>query len=318
VKIVITGGAGFIGTNLRKRFDADVDQHEIVLLDDLSSGYLENASDLSQLTRFVRGSITDIDLVSSLVSDADAIVHLAARPSVARSIENPAATTHANVDGTLTILEAVRESNPAAHIVYASSSSVYGANQTLPKKEDMATLPISPYAASKLSGEVYALAYQASFGIPVTAFRFFNVYGPYQRPGHSYAAVVPAFLEAAVKKRPLPVHGDGTQTRDFTYVGTLVDAIAAVVTRKLTSPTPINLAFGTRTSLLELIASIEDLIKSPVNVQHQPTRPGDVRDSQASNDSLISLLPDLQAIPLELGLHHTYKWMKTFLANEAT
>ena len=140
MKIVITGGAGFIGTNLRKRFGADADHHEIVLLDDLSSGYLENTSDMNQSTRLVQGSITDIDLVSSLVSDADAIVHLAARPSVARSMENPAATTHANVDVTLTILEAVRELNPAAHVVFASSSSVYGNTESQSLSEEMNTI----------------------------------------------------------------------------------------------------------------------------------------------------------------------------------
>ncbi len=314
MKVLVTGGAGFIGTNLRRRLEDEVTVSKVVLLDDLSSGYRDNLNGHSDKVFFVEGSINDGHLLKDIISEVEAVVHLAARPSVARSIEDPEATTRANVHGTLSVLEAIRQTGRDIHFVYASSSSVYGSNPVLPKHEAMATFPVSPYAASKLAGEVYALAYQTSFGIPVTAFRFFNVYGPYQRPGHAYAAVVPAFLEALLKNRPLPVHGDGLQTRDFTYVGTLVDALTKVVTRRATSHRPINLAFGTRTNLLELIRLMEDVTGESSMLAFEASRHGDVRDSQASNESLMDLLPDLEAVSLESGLRDTFNWMRQFLA----
>ncbi len=155
-----------------------------------------------------------------------------------------------NATGTMEVLEAARRAGNV-HVVVASSSSVYGANPTLPKTETATTLPLSPYAASKLATEAYALAYQHSFGLPTLAFRFFNVFGPLQPAGHAYAAVVPAFVSAALEDRPLPVHGDGKQSRDFTFVGTVVEVLADAVVRRVTCAEPVNLAFGSRTDLLE-------------------------------------------------------------------
>jgi UDP-glucose 4-epimerase len=316
VKVLITGGAGFIGTNLRLRLEAEPRVSHIVVLDDLSSGFSDNLRGVSEKVEFLEGSVNQTELLREGLQGVEAVVHLAARPSVARSIEDPQMTTLANVHGTLSVLEGLRTWAPTAHLVFASSSSVYGSNQTLPKHEQMATFPVSPYAASKLAGEVYSLAYQASFRIPVTAFRFFNVYGPYQRPGHAYAAVVPAFLDALIRGNPLPVHGDGRQTRDFTYVGTLVEAIARTIMGRATSPTPVNLAFGTRINLLDLISEIELLVGKSAEVAHLPSRVGDVRDSQASNESLRALLPGLDATPLQIGLRETYAWMTSHVAAE--
>ena len=155
----------------------------------------------------------------------DAVVHLGAVPSVPRSIADPVTSHAANATGTVAVLEAARAEGDT-HVIVASSSSVYGANPALPKREDLATFPLSPYAASKLATEAYALGYQHSFGLPVLAFRFFNVFGPLQAAGHAYAAVVPQFVSAALDGRPLTVHGDGEQSRDFTYVGTVCDVIA--------------------------------------------------------------------------------------------
>ena len=248
MSIVVTGGAGFIGANLCRRA-APTQGDDVVVVDDLSTGDLENLRDLD--VTLVEGTILDPEILDTAMQDADAVVHLAARPSVPRSIADPVASHLANATGTVEVLEAARRAGNL-HVIVASSSSVYGANPTLPKREDLATMPLSPYAASKLATESYALAYQHSFGLPVLAFRFFNVFGPLQAAGHAYAAVVPAFVSAALEGRPLIVHGDGKQSRDFTYVDTVTEVIADAIARGVTSPSPVNLAFGTRTDLLDV------------------------------------------------------------------
>jgi UDP-glucose 4-epimerase len=192
----------------------------------------------------------------------------------------------------------------------ASSSSVYGANPILPKQEDMAPMPVSPYAVSKLAAESYALAYAHSFGLPTLAFRFFNVFGPLQAPDHDYAAVVPVFLAAALRGEPLPVHGDGLQTRDFTYVGTVCTVLADAVVRQVTNGRPVNLAFGTRYSLLDLIAEIEALLGRTLERRHTAPRTGDVHDSQADQTNLTQLFPDVEPVPLREGLSDTIEWFR--------
>ena len=236
-------------------------------------------------------------------------MHLAARPSVPRSLADPVASHAANATGTVKVLEAARSAE-VPHVVVASSSSVYGANPTLPKREDLGTMPVSPYAASKLATEAYALAWQRSFGLGVLAFRFFNVFGPLQPAGHAYAAVVPAFVDAALAGCPLPVHGDGTQTRDFTYVGTVARVLAAAATAAVAHDGPVNLAFGSRISLLELIERLEGVVGHPLDRDHQPTRAGDVRDSQADDTLLRSLFPDVAPVELDEGLNATVGWFR--------
>jgi len=310
---VVTGGAGFIGANLCRRLAGTPAVERVVVIDDLSSGSADNLTDVP--VALVQGSVLDRALVSEVLSDADAVVHLAARPSVPRSLHDPVATHHANATGTLYVLEAARRQG--AHVAVASSSSVYGSSIELPKHEDLPTRPLSPYAASKLATEAYALAYQESFGLPVLALRFFNVYGPLQSAGHAYAAVVPAFLEAALRGRPLTVYGDGQQTRDFTYVGTVTAALTDAVVRRVTSREPANLAFGTRTSLLDLIDRVQVALGHPVEVRHEPARSGDVRESQASDERVRRLFPDIAAVPLERGLAETVAWFRAHLPAEA-
>ena len=219
------------------------------------------------------------------------------------------ASHETNATGTLRVLEAARRHGDPLVIV-ASSSSVYGANPVLPKQEDMAPMPVSPYAVSKLAAESYALAYAHSFGLPTLAFRFFNVFGPLQAPDHDYAAVVPVFLAAALRGEPLPVHGDGLQTRDFTYVGTVCTVLADAVVRRVTNGRPVNLAFGTRYSLLDLIAEIEALIGRPLERRHTEPRAGDVHDSQADQTNLSLLFPDVEPVPLREGLSDTIEWFR--------
>jgi len=308
MKVVVTGGAGFIGANLCRQLLATPGVTEVVALDDLSTGFRSNLDGVD--VELVEGSILDVDTLDRVVAGASSVVHLGARPSVPRSVADPVASHNANATGTMNVLEAARKAD-GAHVVVASSSSVYGANPTLPKHEDLATRPLSPYAASKLATESYTLAWGHSYGMPTLAFRFFNVFGPLQAAGHAYAAVVPAFLDAALKGTPLQVHGDGTQSRDFTYVRTVTSVIADAVSRKVASPDPVNLAFGSRTNLLEVISLLEELLGQSVEVEFTDPRVGDVKHSQAENERLKALFPDVVPVDLREGLTATLEWFQT-------
>lgn len=308
MKVVVTGGAGFIGANLCRTLAGRPDVDEVVALDDLSTGLRSNLDDVD--ADLVVGDVLDGDLVREVVAGAASVVHLAARPSVPRSLADPVASHAVNATGTVSVLEAARAVG-VGHVVVASSSSVYGANPVLPKREDQQPLPVSPYAASKLATESYALAWQRSFGLGVLALRFFNVFGPLQQAGHAYAAVVPAFVSAALEGRPLPVHGDGTQTRDFTYVGTVGTVLATAATRRTAHDGPVNLAFGSRVSLLELVREVEAVVGHALEVEHLEPRAGDVRDSQADDSRLRALFPGLEPVPLTDGLAATVDWFRT-------
>jgi UDP-glucose 4-epimerase len=305
MRVLITGGAGFIGSNLARA--ALAEGHEIVVLDDLSTGYAANLDGLA--VRFHEGSVNAHNDLDAAMQDVDAVVHLAALGSVPRSILDPVATHHANATGTLSVLEGTRRAG-VGHVVMSSSSSVYGLNPALPKGEREWVRPLSPYAVSKLAGEQYLLAYQQSFGLETLAFRFFNVYGPRQRPGQAYAAVVPVFLDAILRGQPVPVHGDGLQSRDFTYVGTVCAVLLDAVTRRVSNPEPVNLAFGTNTTVAALVEELESVSGLAADVVHEAPRPGDVRASQADNPVLMSLFPSVEPVPLRDGLTETLAWFK--------
>ena len=309
VKVLITGGAGFIGTNLTQHLLTRPEITEVRILDDLSTGFAANLS-LVPHARFLQGSILDLDLLEHAVNGVDSIVHLAARPSVPRSIAEPRAAHDVNATGTLNVLEAARRAGNT-HTIVASSSSVYGANPSLPKHEDLATRPVSPYAASKLATESYTLAWQHSYGLPTLAFRFFNVYGPLQAAGHAYAAAIPTFIDAALNDRPIPLHGDGTQSRDFTFVGTVASVIGRCIVDRITAHQPVNLAFGSNISLNDVIAGIGRELGRPIPVETHPTRPGDVKHSQADNSALIALVPGVSPVDFGTGLHQTIEWFRS-------
>jgi UDP-glucose 4-epimerase len=303
--VVVTGGAGFIGANLVKALTRSGE--EVVVVDDLSTGSRHNLHDVD--VRLVEGSVLEPRVLDDALAGADAVVHLAAIPSVPRSLEDPVASHHANATGTVQVLEAVRRAG-SPYVVVASSSSVYGANRELPKRESMRPQPMSPYAVSKLATEQYALSYAQCFGLDVLAFRFFNVFGPLQPAGHAYAAVVPAFIDAALAGRPLPLHGDGSQSRDFTFVGSVVNVLQDAVRRKVTSPDPVNLAFASRTTLRELISLLEERLGHEVEIDQLPVRAGDVPHSQADGSLLTSLFPEVRPVPLIDGLDRTINWFR--------
>ncbi len=307
-RVVVTGGAGFIGANLCRALGAAPEIEQVVVIDDFSTGRADNLAGIGGI-EVVEGSILDSGLLDAVLVGADAVVHLAARASVPRSLEDPIATHEVNATGTLRVLEAARLAG-GPRVIVASSSSVYGANQVLPAREDLAPAPLSPYGASKLAAEAYTLAHARSFGLPVLVFRFFNVFGPLQRAGHVYAAVVPAFVSAALAGEPLPLHGDGGQTRDFTYVGSVVRVLVAALHTGASAPGPVNLAFGGRCSLLELIAALEDVMGRTLGVRHGPARSGDVRDSQADQTRLRAMFPHIEPVSLEEGLRATVAWFR--------
>ncbi|HXW33384.1 MAG TPA: NAD-dependent epimerase/dehydratase family protein [Acidimicrobiales bacterium] len=308
MRVVVTGGAGFIGTNLvRELLKAGFSP---VVLDNFATGFRENVHGLD--AGIVEGTILDPEVLDRAFEGAEAVVHLAARPSVPKSITDPLASNDANVNGTLQVLEAARRHH-LSHVIVASSSSVYGANLKLPKREDLVPMPISPYAVSKLAAEAYSLAYSSCFDLDVLALRFFNVFGPYQPAGHTYAAVVPAFVTAALSGQPLMIHGDGRQTRDFTYVGNVVRILIDALRRRVCSPLAVNLAFGERISVLELADRIGTIVGLRPQLAHVDPRLGDIRDSQADNRRLLELFPDISPTSVDDGLSETIDWFQGFL-----
>lgn len=308
MRVLVTGGAGFIGSNLCRHLEQQAFVDQVVVLDDLSTGSRQNLEGCASVALIEGTILSDADLDAAM-EGAGAVVHLAARPSVPRSLADPLATHTVNATGTVMVLEAARR-HGMPQVVVASSSSVYGAHPGLPKQETMPTLPSSPYAASKLATESYALAYGRSFGLPVLALRFFNVFGPYQPAGHAYAAVIPVFVAAALAGRPLPVDGDGTQTRDFTFVDTVTAVLADAVHRRVVDGEPVNLAFGSRISLVELIGQLEDIFGHPLARDHRDPRPGDVPHSQADSSRLRKHFPGIEPRPLPECLRATVAWLR--------
>ncbi len=308
MKILVTGGAGFIGANLVRSLCSRPDVEDVVVIDNLSFGFRSNIDDLN--ATFLEGSILDRRLVAEAMDGTSSVVHLAARSSVPRSIAHPMAAHEDNATGTAVILEAAR-SESDVQVIVASSSSVYGANETLPKHEGLAPRPVSPYAATKLATESYTLAWGHSYDMPVLALRLFNVFGPLQPPLHAYAAVIPAFLSAAMQNESLPVHGDGTQCRDFTYVDTVVAVICDAISRRVSHLEPVNLAFGQKITLLEVISELERILDRKLPIEFQPSRVGDVAQSQANASTLEQLFPNIAPSDFSEGLQATAQWFKS-------
>ena len=302
MKVLITGGAGFIGTNLT--LDLLNSGYDVKVLDDLSTGLRQN---ISKDVEFVSGSILESSQVNKAIEDCEVVVHLGARGSVPRSIKDPVATHNVNSTGTLNVLEAARTLN--SHYIFSSSSSVYGSNMILPKNEDMVLRPITPYAASKMSGEGLSLAYAKTYNLPVSTFRFFNIFGPWQRPDHEYAAVLPKWISKCMKGDQIEIFGDGEQTRDFTYVGTVINVILDCISDKVLHPEPVNLAYGNNISLNHVIQLLKNSFPD-LKVKYLSPRSGDVLHSKNDPKLVQSLYPNVNVEKFETSLQETINWFK--------
>jgi UDP-glucose 4-epimerase len=304
-RVAVTGGAGFIGSNLTNRLLSE--NYEVVVIDDLSTGLVSNVD--QKRIPFHQISITNVSDLKRALKGCQTIFHFAARGSVPRSINNPVATHDVNATGTLNVLEVARTSG--AHVIFSSSSSVYGRNLQLPKDESMWLGPLTPYAASKLAAESYVQSYASAYGVPTTLLRFFNVFGPRQRPDHEYAAVLPKWIWLAMQGKAIDVYGDGSASRDFTYVDTVLDIAMTAMKEKVLTEGAMNLAYGNRVFLSDVIELLRKHFPD-LQVNYVSERLGDVKESQNSPELLRSLFGKVQPVPFEVALDETVLWLKEF------
>ncbi len=303
MKTCVTGGAGFIGSNLVERLVTD--GHEVVVLDDLSTGRLENLSPWRKAITFIQGDLRDPAAVSAATEGCEVVFHQAALASVARSVADPEQVTAVNVGGTLNVLLAARDAG-VRRVVFASSSSVYGDTPVLPKIESMPIRAMSPYAASKAAGEAYLSAFASVYDIETVALRYFNVYGPRQAPDSQYAAVVPLFIDAMLAGKSPTIHGDGDQTRDFTYVGDVVEVLMRAATTPQPPAGPCNVGGGKeRISINRLAELIAESTGYDGEIEHTTARVGDVRDSLADTQRLTDWLDWAPCLTLAEGIERT-------------
>ncbi len=302
--ILVTGGGGFIGSTLVRRLAAAGDP--VRVLDNFSTGARRNLDGLEGKVEIVGADICDPDAVTMAMRGVATVVHLAAIPSVARSVANPVETWRVNVDGTLRLLEEARKTG-VKRFVFTSSSSVYGDSPTLPKHEDMPSRPLSPYAASKAAGEALVSSYGASFGLSACSLRPFNVYGPRQDPKSEYAAAIPRFVTAALRNEAPVVYGDGSQTRDFTYVEDAAEAFERAA--KSQAAGVFNVAAGGRVSVVDLLGRIRAACGGPAP-RFEPRRAGDVLHSQADVSAAEKAFGFRAKTDLATGVAQTIAWFR--------
>ena len=313
---LVTGGAGFIGSHLVEGLSRV--GHQVRILDNFTTGAARNvqivrdqlaAEGLPCSIEVIHGSILEPDTLATAMADIDYVFHQAALPSVAFSLQEPVRCNQVNVEGTLQVLIAARDAG-VKRVMYAGSSSAYGDNPTLPKHEDLRTNPLSPYAVAKLTGEHYCRVFTHVYGLETVILRYFNVFGPRQNPASQYAAVIPAFITALLQGQALQVFGDGHQSRDFTYVANVVHGNILAMAAPDVAGQVINLALGGRTSLLELIAQLEDLSQRRAHVTFLPARPGDVKHSQAAVTRAQEMLGFETQVDVQQGLAHTLAYYR--------
>lgn len=310
-RILVTGGGGFIGSHLAKRL-VDLG-HRVTILDNFSTGRRSNLEALASDVEIIEGDIQSYERAFHAVRGCEVVFHEAALPSVPRSVQDPLTSTASNVIGTLNVLLAARDAE-VRRVVYASSSSVYGSNPTLPKSEDMATLPISPYAVAKLAGEGYCRSIGVVYGLEAVAIRYFNVFGPRQDPRSMYAAVIPNFISALLAGEAPTIFGDGEQSRDFTYVDNVIDANMLAMDADSVAGQVYNVACGTSATLNELFADLRDLLGSDVEPTYSDPRPGDVRHSLADISAARRDLGYEPSVLLREGLNRTIEHLREELA----
>jgi UDP-glucose 4-epimerase len=298
-RVLVTGGGGFIGSNLVRALLERGDR--VRVLDNFSTGNRRNLEALTDDVEIVEGELRSYERVHAAVRGIELVFHQGALPSVPRSVHDPLTTSAVNVEGTLNVLLAARDES-VRRVVFASSSSVYGNSGTLPRVETASPDPISPYAVSKLAAERYCVGFSAVYGLETVGLRYFNVFGPRQDPTSQYAAVVPRFLLAVAEGRTVPIYGDGTQSRDFTYVANVVEANLLAADAPGASGRVLNVATGRSTSVNELAALIGETVGMPARKEYLPTRAGDVRDSWADVAAAREVLGYEPLVALEEGL----------------
>jgi len=308
MRYLVTGGAGFIGSNT-------VDElvrrgHSVVVLDDLSSGKEENLAECRNKITFIKGSITDIEVVRKAMHEAEYVLHLAARTSVPRSVKDPIETNRINIDGTLNVLVAAKEVK-VKRIVFAASSSAYGETPTLPKVETMQPQPISPYGVTKYVGELYGQTFGRCYGLENVALRYFNIFGPRQDPSSPYSGVLAKFCTAFLDETQPVVFGDGEQTRDFTFVDNAVQANLLACEAPNVSGKVFNVGCGGRISLNEVLRTLAKITGRTLEAKYDPPRDGDIRDSQADISQAKEFLNYDPQVDFEEGLTRTFEWYRS-------
>jgi UDP-glucose 4-epimerase len=307
MRTVVTGGGGFIGSHVVEELLRR--GAEVVALDDFSSGKEGNLSGMKGRLEVVRSSICDLDAVRGALRGAGAVIHLAARTSVPRSVADPIESNRVNIDGTLNVLVAARDVG-ARRVVFAASSSAYGETPTLPKIETMQAEPISPYGVTKFVGELYAQVFGRCYGLENVSLRYFNVFGPRQDPGSPYSGVLSRFCTALLNGQPPIVFGDGEQSRDFTYVTNVVDATLRAADTPGVSGMVFNVGTGGRFTLNQTLALLAKISGKPAKAKYDPARSGDIRDSQADISMARKMLGYVPSVDFEEGLRHTWEWYK--------
>jgi Nucleoside-diphosphate-sugar epimerases len=307
MRYLVTGGAGFIGSNT-------VDElvrrgHSVVVLDDLSAGKEENLAEVRNKITFIKGSITDIEVIRKAIFEAEFVIHLAARTSVPRSMKDPVETNRINIDGTLNVLVAARDAK-VKRVVFAASSSAYGETPTLPKTEDMPPMPISPYGVTKYVGELYAQTFGRCFGLENVCLRYFNIFGPRQDPSSPYSGVMAKFCTAFLEETEPVIFGDGTQSRDFTYVDNAVQANLLACEAPNASGKVFNVGTGHRISLNAIVECLGKVSGKPLAPRYDPPRDGDIRDSQADITRAREYLGYEPTVQFGEGLERTFEWYR--------
>jgi UDP-glucose 4-epimerase len=307
MRYLVTGGAGFIGSNT-------VDElvrrgHSVVVLDDLSAGKEENLAEIRNKITFIKGSITDIEIVRKAMHEAEYVIHLAARTSVPRSVKDPIETNRINIDGTLNVLVAAKELK-AKRVVFAASSSAYGETPSLPKVETMQPVPISPYGVTKYVGELYCQTFGRCYGLENVSLRYFNIFGPRQDPSSPYSGVLAKFCTAFLDETDPVIFGDGEQSRDFTYVENAVQANLLACEAPNASGKVFNIGTGGRFTLNQTVDLLGKISGKTLKAKHEPPRDGDIRDSQADISQAKHILDYNPQVGFEEGLSRTFEWYR--------
>lgn len=305
---LVTGGAGFIGSHLAQTLLGRGERVRVA--DNLSTGRRSNLDVLGKEAEILIGDLADPAFAREAVAGVDYVLHQAAIPSVPRSVADPLTSHRANLDATVALLVAARDAG-VRRVVYAGSSSAYGDTPVLPKREDMAPNPLSPYALQKLVGEQYLQMFTRLYGLDTVTIRYFNVFGPRQDPSSPYSGVIALFVSRLLQGEAPSIVGDGEQTRDFTYVDNVVDGVLRAATATAVAGHVINVATGTRISINQLASSLQRLLGVDVRPEHVPPRPGDVRDSLADISKARELLGYQPIVGFDEGLRRTVDWYRT-------